>query len=69
MFCCFDCGSPAFLIQGSCAWCEPELHRAFEATMKRLTVVEAKYFQQTGKRTFEDWYAFEHWVAATEMTP
>lgn len=61
-FACFDCGSHAFLIRGSCEWCEPELHRTHRERMEAGAKLDAAYFTETGKRPLEDWYAFEAWL-------
>lgn len=61
-FPCFDCGQPAFLIEGSCEWCEPELHRTFREQMDAVAEADAEYFRETGRHPFDDWRAFERWA-------
>jgi hypothetical protein len=70
MFQCFDCGSfVGPLIQGSCRFCEPELHAAFEAHLKDTGEQMAAYERATGRRALDDYDAYEAWLRGPSIYP
>lgn len=62
-FRCFDCRTPAFLIRGRCGRCAPELHRQHAERLEAVGQAMARFEAATGRSPFEDWYAFETWLA------
>lgn len=62
MFECFDCKRVAFLIQGSCDRCEPELHEQYKKMRRAYDEISLRYLYETGLEPLSDWYAFEKWV-------
>jgi hypothetical protein len=61
VFRCFDCGARAYLIRGSCEWCEPELHVAKREQRRTWDAVFSRYQRDTGLEPLADWDAFERW--------
>lgn len=56
-----------FLVHGTCWQCAPELHAQHNTRMKVVSDMDDAFLAATGKRSLEDWYAFEEFVESPKL--